>query len=239
MRLRDWDPGIFGLTWIRLDLYHYDTSEAMGSIKGEWHLGIFGKAQEIEEIRVVMVAQRIWILPRSGVEIGNSVNHLSDLGGMSTTNSQTIFFSYHSVDWNINTRDCFGKVLEIGIWLGSVEEILEIMVILFQIFIKMVTRGFGIVLILEIIWSRYGINGFDRENIFCWSGFGYKRRWTLFCCFIVSTCLTYNYIIFTLRLLVLFSMTQGQLVGKGEDTKNGEMARKRLKISVPHLITRT
>ncbi|KAG2246175.1 hypothetical protein Bca52824_085803 [Brassica carinata] len=138
MRLRDWDPGIFGLTWIRLDLYHYDTSEAMGSIKGEWHLGIFGKAQEIEEIRVVMVAQRIWILPRSGVEIGNSVNHLSDLG---------------------------------GIWLGSVEEILEIMVILFQIFIKMVTRGFGIV---------------------------------------------------------------GQLVGKGEDTKNGEMARKRLKISVPH-----
>uniref|UniRef100_M4ENM2 DUF4283 domain-containing protein n=1 Tax=Brassica campestris TaxID=3711 RepID=M4ENM2_BRACM len=29
-------------------------------------------------------------------------------------------------------------------------------------------------------------------------------------------------------------MTQGQLVGKGGDAKNGEMARKRLKISVPH-----
>ncbi|KAH0910863.1 hypothetical protein HID58_034184, partial [Brassica napus] len=126
-------------------LYHYDTSVAMGSIKGEWHLGIFGRSQEIEEIRVMMVAQRIWNLPRYGVEIGNLVNHLSDLGGMSTINSQTIFFCYHLMDWNINIRDCFGKVLEIGIWLGSVEEILEIMEILFQIFVKMVTRGFGIV----------------------------------------------------------------------------------------------
>lgn len=93
MRLRDWDPGIFGLTWIRRDLYHYDTSMAMGSIKGEWHLGIFRRSQEIEEIRVMMVAQRIWNLPRYGVEIGNLVNHLLDLGGMSTINSQTIFFS--------------------------------------------------------------------------------------------------------------------------------------------------
>ncbi|KAF3586775.1 hypothetical protein F2Q69_00029306 [Brassica cretica] len=82
MRLRDWDPGIFRLTWIRRDLYHYDMSGAMGSIKGEWHLGIFGRAQGIEEIRVMMVAQRIWILSRSGVEIGNSEDRARSYKGV-------------------------------------------------------------------------------------------------------------------------------------------------------------
>ena len=38
MQLRDWDPGIFGLTGGRRDLYHYDMSGAMGTIDGEWCL---------------------------------------------------------------------------------------------------------------------------------------------------------------------------------------------------------
>ncbi|KAF2558248.1 hypothetical protein F2Q68_00015493 [Brassica cretica] len=74
----DWDPGIFGLTGSRRDLYHYDTSGAMGSINGEGRLGIFGGDKEI---RGMMVDRRIWILSRSGVEIGLSANQLSDLGG--------------------------------------------------------------------------------------------------------------------------------------------------------------
>lgn len=156
----------------------------MGSINGEGRLGIFGGDKEI---RGMMVDRRIWILSRSGVEIGLSANQLSDLGGMRITNRKTRFFSGHSVDWNINSWDCFDKVLEIGIWLGKVEEIFKLLEILFQIFIKMVTRGLGIIVILEIIWNRFGINGFDWENIFCWSGFGYKRRLMVFRCFTVST----------------------------------------------------
>ncbi|KAF3609797.1 hypothetical protein DY000_02048114 [Brassica cretica] len=50
----------------------------MGSINGEGRLGIFGGDKEI---RGMMVDRRIWILSRSGVEIGLSANQLSDLGG--------------------------------------------------------------------------------------------------------------------------------------------------------------
>ena len=234
MWLWDLDPGISGAIWNGRDLWLHDMRGGLGTVEGNLDFGILRRTQGIERIRVMMGDQSLWILSDL-VEIGNSGIRLLDLGGMSITNIKTRFCFYHLVDWINHSWDYLDHFLEIGIWFGSLEEIWDFLMDFFiEILLVLVKQGLWIIMIRRIIWKRYGLNGYDLQNIILKDGLHYKWRWELFFCFIVSICLFYGTITFIVWSFAFFSMTQGQLVEKGGDMVSGEMARKRLKISVPH-----
>lgn len=84
-------------------------------------------------------------------------------------------------------------------------------------------------LIFGITQSRYGLWRFALDL-----GFQYKRGWVGYLVLTVSFLFTHSFNKGFILLLNFIAMTQGQLVGKVGEIKNGEGTRKRLKISVPH-----
>lgn len=84
-----------------------------------------------------------------------------------------------------------------------------------EILLVLVKQGLWIIMVRRIIWKRYGLNGYDLQNIILKDGLHYKWRWELFFCFIVSICLFYGTITFIVWSFAFFLSDSGPVSRKG------------------------
>lgn len=226
----DWDPGVNGN---RLDLYHYDKIGGGWNHKEELESRVLEGKHGFDGIQNRRGLQWAEIFTRSEEEIWFTEYQLRDLRGMRLTFLILGSSLINLADSEITSLYHAGRVLDIGIWYWNYDGILGDLIMI-------ILRGCGISRIIQILDSvcdklyRYGFNDWVFGNIFFCFGIGYKRRRVFLSFFIVS-----NYLLFLLGIvislfLVLFTMSQGYFVGKEGAMKTGEVARKRLKISVPH-----